>query len=80
MRLQEHLNNMNEETSDINNVAGQMVRLIMGNKDTATAKLKRILPMKQANFYPGVEYNKAFTEMQKTIAAAIKKAFKTATK
>lgn len=78
MRLNEHLDMMNEATSNVLEVADEMVRLIMGDKDSATAKLKKMLPLKQATFEGGDEYNKAFATLRKDFAAAIKKALKAA--
>lgn len=64
---------INEMTSNINEVADAMTRAIMGNKDEATKALSRMLPLKQAKFQPGEEYNKAFEGLMKDIRKAINK-------
>jgi hypothetical protein len=78
MRLVEHLDEMNEATSNIRDVADDMTRLIMGDKDMALKNLKKSLPLNQATFDAGKEYNKAFTDLRSDIAAAIKIALKAA--
>lgn len=74
MNLKKYL--INENTSDINDVSGDMARLIMGDKNIAINSLKKSLPLNQAKFKPGEGYNKAFSELIKDISMAIKKALK----
>jgi len=69
---------LNEKTSNIDDVADNMARLIMGSKDDAINSLKKSLPLTQATFEPGEEYNKAFIELRKNIMMAIKKSLKAA--
>ena len=64
---------LNETTSNINDVAYAMTRAIMGNKDEATKTLSKLLPLKQAKFQPGDEYNKAFESLTSDIKKAINK-------
>lgn len=78
MRLQEHIDNLNEMTSDTQEVAGWMARLIMADKDMATKKLQKLLPLKQASFEPGKEWNDAFGTLVGEINRAIQKALKAA--
>jgi len=75
MKYKEYLN---ESTSNINDIASSMARLIMGNKDTEVKYLKKALPLKQADFEPGAEYNKAFNQLYTDINKAIKKALNAA--
>jgi hypothetical protein len=78
MRLQEHMEKLNEITSNTQEVAGWMARLIMADKDMATKKLSSLLPLKQATFEPGKEWNDAFGTLVGDIERAIKKALKAA--
>jgi hypothetical protein len=78
MRLEEHLTSLNEKTSNVNDVAYAMVRAIMGDKDEATKTLAKLLPLDQAKFQPGSEYNKAFGTLFNDFKKAIDKALKAA--
>lgn len=78
MRFQEHLDDINEMTSDTQEVAGWMARLIMADKDMAAKNLQKLLPLKQATFEPGKEWNDAFGALVGDINRAIKKALKAA--
>ena len=69
---------LNEVTSNIKDVAHDMARLIMGDKDIALKSLNKSLPLEQATFQPGPEYNKAFTQLFKDIESAIIKALRAA--
>jgi len=64
---------LNETTSNINDVAYAMTRAIMGNKDEATKTLNKLLPLEEAQFQPGREYNKAFANLMSDIRKSINK-------
>lgn len=69
---------LTEETSDIKKVAELMTMQIMGNTKRAAKSLEKMLPLKQADFAPGKEYNNAFGQLYTDIDKAIRKALKSA--
>ena len=88
--MKEFLEDAVNETSKINetkmnrtevaDVAGDMTRLVMGDKGVAMRSLEKSLPLKSANFEPGKEYNDAFNTLWRDIQKAIEKALKSASK
>jgi hypothetical protein len=76
--LKDYKPKVNEASSNIYGVADSFARLIMGDVNMALANLKKSLPLNQATFEPGNEYNNAFIKLVGDFEVAIKKALKAA--
>jgi hypothetical protein len=69
---------LNEASSNVHGVADNFARLIMGDMNVAFRNLKKSLPLDQATFQPGKEYNDAFIKLVGDFEMAINKALKAA--
>lgn len=74
------INETKMNRTEVADVAGDMTRLVMGDKGVAMRSLEKSLPLKSANFEPGKEYNDAFNTLWRDIQKAIEKALKSASK
>ena len=76
--LSGELNETKMNRTEVADVAGDLTRLIMGDKKIAMRNLEKSLPLKSATFEPGKEYNDAFSALWRDIQKAIEKALKSA--
>lgn len=77
MRLQGHLENLNE--SNANQIADDMARLVMGDSSQALNNLKKQVPFDAKWTMDTFKYNKAYAQLYKDIKKAIDKAIKSGT-
>ena len=77
MRLQEHLEVLNEDTARIKKVADAMTRVIMGDAKIGMRDLAKLVPF---YYFDGnnKKYNKAYDTLYSDILKAINKATKSA--